>query len=148
MKLFIYMIFILGLVASASSKAVEVELKCPLTVRVGTALKVTEKISNDDCYNTVSVSKIVVGLVGNGGGTIGVQGPYVIPLSVTRTVPKATCHATYGYVIKPGVLNLAPTVVSKIPETLTNTLALASAGVMDSSGSVTGAGTCQFTVTP
>lgn len=148
MKLLKYMILILGFVASTSSEAVDVHVTCPLTAQVGTALKVTEKISNDDCYNTVTVGKIVVGLVGNGGGSIGVQGPYVIPLSVAKIVPKATCDTKYGYVIKPGVLNLIAKVVSKIPATLENTLAIASAGIMDSSGKVTGAGTCHFTAIP
>lgn len=145
MKQLQYVALILGLAVSTASEALDVKTTCPLTVKVGTALKVTERIYNDDCSATKTVSKVIAALVGNGGGSIGLQGPFVTPLSPAKVVPKATCNS---YPPKSGVVALTVTVVASTPTTLKNTLALVSGGAMESGGSISMSKPCTVTVVP
>ena len=160
MKRLIYATTLLGFAFSVPSQALEVESKCPLTVKSNTPLVVPTTISNNDCKKKASIEKVIAGLAGNGGGTIGIQGPFVKELTTPKTVPKATCK-TYTYpgctlgpqycsftqVLSPGTLTLNLTIVSKTPTALNNTLALASTGVMQADGKAT-LGACYLTVTP
>jgi hypothetical protein len=156
MKLIASATILLAFAVSLPTHALNVESKCSLTVKSNTPLVVQTIITNDDCTKSVNVQKVVAGLVGNGGGSIGVQGPFVRELSNPKTVPKATCKTypgcTYSpqfcsYVVKPGSLTLSLGVVSKTPATLNNTLALASTGVMQANGKVD-MGACYLTVVP
>ena len=149
MKKFNYMIIVLGLAVSAPSYAVHlrVDTKCPATAKVGAALIVSESIKNNNCNTAATVSKSLTGLVGNGGGIVGLQGPYVTTLNPARTVPKAICDK-YGQVVTPGVLNLSNLVVmSKISTSLGGTLAMASSGVIQADGTIS-AGACSITISP
>ena len=136
------------------------KIVCPATVKAGKALRVTAIIENNDCDNDLTINKTIVSLLGNSGsGTLGLQGPFVTPLSnnFSTIIPIAKCnfvpynpdHPEWG-----GNTQIIPTtqtlssllVVNPVPVGLGGTLVAVTAGVLDINNEIKMAGVCHITV--
>ena len=127
-KMMAFLMIFTSAAANASS------LTCPATVKAWTALTVTATIDNDDCNNPLYISKAVLNLMGNvDGKSLGLLGPYVIPLASIDTIPSATCHVMNGvYITLPGTQTVGNVVIiNSVPASMAGTLAVASGAVID-----------------
>ena len=152
-KLMAFLMIFTSAAANASS------LTCPATVKAGTALTVTATIDNNDCNNPLYISKAVLNLIGNvDGKSLGLLGPYVIPLASIDTVPPATCVSvpyTPGYpqygsytVTTPGTQTVGNVVIiASVPTGMAGTLAVASGAVIDNNNKTIMIGSCTVPVT-
>lgn len=142
-------IFLIAGIGNAFADDLDIDLACPTTVKVGQPLTVTVYLSNDDCNSSVSVSRLMMGVGGNSGGTLGglgIWGPYNRPLSVTRTVPAATCDlsGTTPGTVPPFQL----TIISSVPASLSGTMAMVMVAAITSSGETLSAGECLVAIVP
>lgn len=155
-KKLITLIAVLSPIAAANASTII----CPATVKAGTQLRVTAKITNEDCTNPMIINKTVVSLMGNtGSGTVGLQGPFVKPLAnnFTTLIPHANCTFTPYSPNNPqfgGFQKTIPTshtfsnlvVIAQVPVGMGGTLATVTAGVLDTNNVITIAGMCITTV--
>jgi len=153
-KVFAVILSIAALMISmptASFAGIIVNVKCPASVKVGTALNVTATVENDDCNAAVSIGRGMTSLMGNSGGTLGnmgIWGPY--QRSFTGwTAPKATCDA-YGNLVTPGTSPAKSVNIITVPSTgvLNNKMATAYFWVISATGNNQGVGSCYVNVTP
>jgi len=89
----------------------------------------------------------------SGNATIGLQGPFVTPLPMLTTIPTATCKSvpyssdhpewgTYNVVVPTTHKFSNLVVIAKVPKGMADTLALASAGLMDENNKIHMVGAC------
>ena len=134
------------------------KLVCPTTAKANHPLHITTvNIQNNDCNNPIYITNTVVGLFGNSGGTLGLQGPFVNPYSLTVAPATCTqvpydpaCGVDCGYyydtqATTQAISNLL--VVNKVPAHMVGTLIGVSAGVLDDKNQLKIIGTCNVTVT-
>lgn len=143
-KIYSAVLLTLLVINEASANSV----RCPASVKVGTALNVTATIMNDNCSGPIAVNRTVSSLIGNPGtGTIGLQGPFVRPFTnnFITYIPKATCSSYYQITPTPHIFNIQ--VVSSVPTGWTGKLAAVAAGVMTTQNKLIIAGTCYVPVT-
>ena len=136
-------------ISLVSTSAFAGNLVCPTSVKAGTALTITSAIiTNNDCNNPLIIQDTVVSLLGNSGGTLGLQGPFVTAFSTS--LPVANCQQDQF-----GNTSVSPTthqitsipVVSKVPAAMAGTLIAVAAGVKDSNNNLIMLGACQVNVT-
>ena len=149
------------LLVLSSSTANASSVICPATVKAGAQLTVTAKITNDDCFNSMTINRTVASLMGNSGnGTFGLQGPFVTPLAnnFNTLIAHAKCTVkpyTPGHPEWGTYTNVIPTsqtfanivVIAKVPIGMGGTLVAANAAVLDTSNKLTMAGLCHISVT-
>lgn len=140
------LVFCLGLFAFASAESVQ--LICPSSVKVGTSLVVKATLYNYDCGQSFSVTRLMKGIGGNSGGTlggVGLWGPYNQYFATPLTAPAATCSPTFS----PGVSDeRSITIMSAVPPGLVNTVAMAFVEFMTPNGEGLGGGSCMVNVVP
>jgi len=158
MKIYPKLMF-LALVVSTTTSAHN--LTCPSTVKQGTSLVVSAVVVNQDCNNPIDVQDTVVSLVGNSGGGIGLQGPFVSPYSLI--VPAASCkqvgqdpycgpkgnsYCYYNTVVTEATHTISNLqVISKVPASMAGTLIAVSAGYLNNKNQLKAVGICNITVT-
>ena len=149
------------LVLSSSTAVNASSVICPATVKAGAQLKISAKITNEDCFNAMTIKRTVVSLMGNSGsGTFGLQGPFVNPLAgnfntliahakctVIANVPGRPEFGTHRNVISTSHTFSNIVVIPKVPLAMGGTLVAASAAVLDTSNYMTMAGLCYISVT-
>jgi len=152
-KLMAFLMIFTSAAANASS------LTCPATVKAGTPLTVTATIDNDDCNDPIYISKAVLNLMGNvDGKSLGLLGPFVIPLASIDTIPPATCQSIpfdpknpqYGSytVTTPATQTVGNVVIiANVPAGMAGTLAVASGAVIDQKNKTRMVGSCTVHVT-
>lgn len=151
MVLLVIMSVVISMVLISTALAADLTaiLKCPASVKAGTALKVTVTLENDNCEDPYSITRGIAGYYGNAGGTLadfGIWGPYEKTLSAWP-VPKATCDA-YDDVITPGRSAAKIVTIATIPAAspLVGKMANATFGVITDTGSSLASGSCVFNV--
>jgi len=153
------LIFFTAMCASTTVHASSVT--CPATVKVGKPLSVSAVLTNSDCEKTVIITNKVLTLLGSSGttgsATLGLQGPFVTPLS--SSIPVATCglvpnvpgnpqFGSHFGVIDEGTQTLTNLVViNKVPAAMKGKLAVVDARVLDENNKLIDAGECHVTVT-
>ncbi len=115
---------------------------CPTTVKAGQPLIISAEFTNSDCQNDVIIKSTVLSLLGNSGSAIGLQGPFVTPLS--SIIPRATCNPGQYTEGTQTLQNLV--VIKKVPTSMKGKLAVASAGVLDDKNGLITAGNCLVTI--
>ncbi|MEI6335629.1 MAG: hypothetical protein WCS87_13810 [Methylococcaceae bacterium] len=149
------------LVLSSSTAVNASDVICPATVKAGTQLKISAKITNEDCFNAMTINRTVASLMGNSGsGTFGLQGPFVTPLAnnfntliahakctVIPNVPGHPEWGTHTNVIPTSQIFANIVVIAKVPVGMGGTLVAANAAVLDTSNKLTMAGLCHISVT-
>lgn len=144
--------------AAFTSTAATAGLTCPATVRINAPLRITATVTNSDCRNSLTINNSVLSLLGNSGsGTIGLRGPFVkpvlstlIPAATCRSVPNVVGHPEFGthtIVTERSQAFSNLLVISSVPAGMTGTLAVVSAGVMDTHNELHMAGVCNIRVT-
>ena len=135
------------IICTASVEASDSNLICPATAQVGGPLLVTATIENEQSSPLV-INKVVFNLLGNiDGKSIGLLGPNVYPIA-PFTIPAANCNPPYQYVCEPSLEtfeNVA--VITNIPVSMANTLAVANAAVIDENNKTHMVGTCLVHIT-
>lgn len=85
-------LILLAVLVSSSAIASDSKLTCPISVKATTPLIVTATLKNDDCNSSFAISNLLTSVVGNSGGTLGLQGPFVMaPPGGVLSIPKANC---------------------------------------------------------
>lgn len=133
---------------------VDVEIICPSSVKVDTALKVTINFYNWDCSNSVQVGRVMKALIGNPegsslGGTLGgagIWGPFNWTFFAPRTLGPATCDI-YGNET-PTSTTVTAKIIDLVPSTLSGTMAMAVVEAVTPSGESLGGGSCVVEVVP
>jgi hypothetical protein len=140
--------FVIFLAVFTSTSANASSVTCPDTVKAGTQLTITIKITNKDCFAPMLIKSRVLSLMGtSASGGIGLQGPFVKPFAngLIRSIPQAKCTKTS---VTPTSLTLTnQVVVTQVPVGMAGKLVAASAGVLDTDNKLTIAGVCNITVT-
>ena len=67
-------------------------LTCPTSVTAGQTFSVQVKVSNADCWNSITITDIMLTMVGSdAANAISVLGPYVTNINPSINLAKATC---------------------------------------------------------
>ena len=131
------------------SIAVGVQIACPASVKVGKPLTVTVNLYNWDCYESISVNRFMMRVMGNADGTLsglGIFGPYNRPLGTPKPVPAATCDTSET---TPGTVTpFSLTVMSAVPASLSGKMATVDIEAITTKGQTFGGGECVVNVVP
>ena len=139
-KISFVMLGVLAGAWSAGANAVSVSATCPGTVRVSQPLDVPVKFKNDQCNKSVTINRVMVGLAGNQGGLLKLQGPFSINLNPALVVPPAACDQ--GWPITPGEITKNIRIVGSMPGALAGKVALGYIEILQDSGKGQGGDTC------
>ena len=128
-------------VGTAFAGDVKLDVKCPSGIRANSALWVPVDFYawNDSCTGTVPVTRAMVGLVGNSGGTLGnagIWGPF--NRTVSFSIP-ACSQTPLTYSVK---------IADAVPVSLVNTMAMVVISLVDSAGREYAGGSCMVNVWP
>jgi len=134
--------------APEGSIPIGVQLACPASVKVGQPLTVTVNLYNWDCYDSLSINRFMMIVMGNANGTLsglGIFGPYNRSLSTPKVVPPAVCGST----TTPGTVtpfNL--TAMNTVPASLSGKMATITFEAITDKGQTFGGGECMVNVVP
>jgi hypothetical protein len=140
-------------IIDSEEPSVTIALQCPASVKVGQPLNVTVSLSNDNCSDSVVVSRLMMGVYGSGDGTLagfGIWGPYNKPLMTTRVVPAAVCTGDgVNITVVPG--SVAPfnlTIMNAVPASLSGKMGLVYVEAITPEGASFGRGECLISAVP
>lgn len=131
---------------AAEAYALDVDLACPSTVKIGKPLAVTVYLKNWD-YSPVTVSRSMAFLAGNSTSntfaSVGLWGPFHKNGFGTKIVPGVNQNNwTPGTV---AAFNI--TVINAVPNSLAGKMAVTGVDFLDSSGRSEGGNSCMVSVT-
>jgi len=124
------------------------QLPCPAKGKAGQPMTVTVNLYNWDCYDSMSVKRVMMSVMGNANGTLsgsGIFGPYNRWLDAPRVVPPADRNTT----TTPGTVtpfNL--TVVNAVHAALSGKMATVDIEAITDKGQTFGGGECAVNAVP
>jgi hypothetical protein len=128
-------------VGTAFAGDLDVDVKCPGSVKVSTPLNVTvDMYGYGASCSSVDVNRFMLGLVGNGAGTLGNAGLWGPYQKYIAAVSVPSCSET--------PLTKTLTIINSTPTELVNTMAMVMVIVMDSKGRERTSGSCMVAVVP
>lgn len=143
MKKTVLLVAVLLIFSFGTSFAQDVwfDVKCPTAVKAGTTLNVTVDAyaGNQSCTGSVSVTRLMVAMGGNSGGTlggVGLWGPY--QRGVSWSIP--ACSQT--------PLTKTVNIISSVPASLADTMAMVLVSAIDSTGNELTGDDCLVKVNP
>jgi hypothetical protein len=142
-------VLLIASVVPANAWKVDVELNCPEVAYSGTPLDVSATLSNYYC-DSVSLSKAIVALGGNSGGTLGalgLYGPYPRPFVSPVIIGAAQCDH-WGNPIRPRRVTVDVNIVSSVPASLVDTMAGAAVTFIRTDNEEEGGDACVIEVAP
>ena len=140
----VVLLFLLASFAAVSTASavtcdsdIDVDLSCPTSVPTGSGFSVSVTVCNNE-GSTATLTRGMVGLIGNAGGTLGgagIYGPFNKPLS--WSVPAYGC-----------IYNKSVSVLNTVPASLGGKIAAVMFGIWTSKGCVIESDGCLVQVTP
>ena len=113
------------------------KVACPTSVKVGNSLNVTVYVKNE-CFTDVTVTRAMIGLAGTGN-------------TLEKAVTWGPYHRVVSLTLGPGgTAPLSMQIVSAVPSSLVNKMALATVGFLSDDGDIeeVPVGACMVLVTP
>lgn len=143
----VFFVLLTILLFAGNAFALNLVVTCPASVTVGNPVNLTVKVYNYDCASSVSFSRVMKGLVGNAGGTMGgagIWGPYAASVG-TKNLAAANCSTPPPI---PTQVTLWPSIISAAPASLANTMAMAYVEIISATGESLGGGSCMVEIKP
>jgi len=132
--LLVFAALLMFIVGTASAGDLDLDVKCPGSVKAGTALTVTADMYNNSVCPSVGASRFMMSLIGNKGGTLGgagLWGPFYKGLTTAVSVPCTGVPKTQSL-----------TIINAVPADLGGTGAMVMVQVIDGKGREMGTGSC------